>query len=197
LNGNGPCRPRSHRNPRRAVKIDSGKGTALVGQAAKPDLVKPGFTERKKLATHYAMSQLYLLPMVLIVSSIALYHIIQKLTPATAHPLAALTISFAIAALSCFILVFSFTPPKQRWLPFHTLNWTSVALAFAIIGTDIGFLLAYRAGWKLNVTPIISNLLVALILIPIGAVFFRERLTSTNLIGVAVCVVGLVMINLK
>jgi uncharacterized membrane protein len=135
--------------------------------------------------------------MVLIVCSIALYHIIQKLTPATAHPLAALTVSFAIAAFSCFVLVFFSSPTKHRWLAFQTVNWTSFALAFAIIGTDVGFLLAYRTGWKLNVTPIISNLLVALILIPISAVFFREWLTSTNLIGVGVCFVGLVMINLK
>jgi drug/metabolite transporter (DMT)-like permease len=143
------------------------------------------------------MSQLYLLPMVLIVSSIALYHIVQKLTPATAHPFAALAISFAIAALFCFLFVFFSSSPKQRWVAFHSLNWTSIALAFAIIGTDVGFLLAYRVGWKLNVTPIISNLVVALILIPIGAVFFRERLTGTNLIGVGVCFAGLVMINLK
>lgn len=152
---------------------------------------------QKRLSPRRAMSHLYLLSMTLTVFSIALYHVIQKLTPAAAHPLAALTVTFATAALSCFLLVFLSSSPDDRWFAFRSLNWASFALAFAILGTDLGFLLAYRAGWKLSVAPIIFNLSGTLLLIPIGVVLFKEHLSPINLIGVGVCLVGFVMINLK
>jgi len=40
------------------------------------------------------------------------------------------------------------------------LNWTSFALAFAIAGVEIGFLLAYRAGWNISLGAIASNVAI-------------------------------------
>ena len=58
-------------------------------------------------------------------------------------------------------------------------------------------MLAYRAGWKVSTAAIIVNATVTLLLIPVGVAFFREQLTPVNVAGILVCVVGLVLVNLK
>jgi drug/metabolite transporter (DMT)-like permease len=77
------------------------------------------------------------------------------------------------------------------------LNWASFALGLAIVGLEVGFLLAYRAGWNLNTTAVASNATAALVLLPTGILFFKERPSLVNIAGVFVCVLGLVMINMK
>ncbi|WP_343417513.1 hypothetical protein [Candidatus Flexifilum breve] len=42
-----------------------------------------------------------------------------------------------------------------------------------------------------------GNLMVALVLLPIGVLLFREHLTPTNIFGVVLCIVGLVLVNQK
>jgi multidrug transporter EmrE-like cation transporter len=77
------------------------------------------------------------------------------------------------------------------------VNWASVALGVAIVGLELGFLLAYRAGWNISVAGIVSASLVALVLIPVGLTFFKEKLTPLNLLGVVLCIAGLVLVNIK
>jgi len=62
---------------------------------------------------------------------------------------------------------------------------------------EVGFLLAYRAGWNLSLASLASNATAALLLLPIGVLLFRDRPSAVNLMGVAVCLLGLVLINLK
>jgi multidrug transporter EmrE-like cation transporter len=44
---------------------------------------------------------------------------------------------------------------------------------------------------------VVVNVAAALLLLPIGLLFFHERLTPLNIVGVGVCIAGLVMISLK
>jgi multidrug transporter EmrE-like cation transporter len=78
---------------------------------------------------------------------------------------------------------------------FRQLNWASFGLALAIAGLEFGFLLAYRAGWEVSLSAIVVNVAASLLLIPIGLFFFREKLTPVNLLGILVCILGLVMVN--
>lgn len=77
------------------------------------------------------------------------------------------------------------------------LNWTSYALGLAIIGLELGYLLAYRAGWDLSLGALVSNSAVSLLLIPLGLLLFKERLTVVNGIGIVFCLIGLLLINSK
>ena len=72
-----------------------------------------------------------------------------------------------------------------------------MGLAIVVVGLEVGFLLAYRAGWNISLAAIVSNASLTLLLIPIGMLLFRERPTPVNLIGVAICVAGLAMANLR
>jgi len=56
---------------------------------------------------------------------------------------------------------------------------------------------AYRAGWNISLGAIVSNSGAALLLIPVGLLFFQERVSAVNVLGVVVCVAGLVLVNLR
>jgi len=77
------------------------------------------------------------------------------------------------------------------------LNWASLALAVAIVGLEVGFLLAYRAGWNVSLAGVATNVAGALVLLPIGITIFKERPSALNLVGVVVCLLGLWMINAR
>ena len=140
---------------------------------------------------------LFYFSIILAILSTLLYHLSQKLTPTGANPVLAITITYITSLVICLgILVFS--PPSTGLRPaLKQLNWASIALAFALVGLEIGFLLAYRAGWNLSTATIFVNTAGTLLLIPFGLLFFKERLSLVNAIGILICIIGLIMINWK
>jgi drug/metabolite transporter (DMT)-like permease len=135
--------------------------------------------------------------MILTVVSIVFYHILQKLLPGDVHPVLSLTFSYAVAVGICLVLLFVFPLPAKLNDSIRKLNWTTFALGFAIVGIELGYLLAYRAGGHISETSLIATLIVSLLLLPIGLLFFKEKLSTLNLVGILVCIVGLVMVNWK
>lgn len=138
---------------------------------------------------------MYVLSMVLIVVSNILYNICQKSTPAKVAPFAALFTTYLTAALICILMYFMSKPDKSLWESFKDLNWTSLVLGFSIIGLELGYLLAYRAGWKISVGSLVANIALAIALIPIGILLFKEGFEFNKFLGVIFCLIGLVLIN--
>jgi uncharacterized membrane protein len=73
--------------------------------------------------------------------------------------------------------------------------WPSIALGFAIVGLEIGFLLAYRVGWNISIATVFSNISVAIYLLPVGLLIYKENFTKTNFVGVILCIIGLVLVK--
>ena len=133
----------------------------------------------------------------LTIGSNVLYHVVQKLMPSTAHPILALLVAYLAAAAFCALLLPAFPLASSIPQELRHLNLTSLGLALAIVGLEAGFLLAYRAGWKITTVGLISNTAVAILLVPIGWSVFRERPSLVNGVGILVCLVGLVLVNWK
>jgi drug/metabolite transporter (DMT)-like permease len=123
------------------------------------------------------------------------YHIIQKVTPQQANPVLSLAISYFVAGLICLALLPVFPMKEGLRDALKQMNWTTVALAFTLVGLEVGFLLAYRTGWTISLAGLFSNTTVAVLLLPVGYMLFRERLSGVNAMGVVVAVVGLVLMN--
>ena len=138
---------------------------------------------------------LYVLPIVLIVVSNVVYNVCQKSTPQSANPFSALLITYLTAAILTLIASAFYKTDKGFLQSFNELNWTSVALGVAIVGLELGYLMAYRAGWNISVGSLVANILLAIMLIPIGILFYKEGFALTQIVGVAFCVVGLILIN--
>lgn len=133
----------------------------------------------------------------LAVFSTLLYHITQKLTPGNANPALALIVTYITSLALCVLLLVFTPPPTGLKAALGQLNWASFGLAFALVGLEVGFLLAYRAGWNISLVALVVNVSGTLLLIPIGLAFFKEKLSPLNLLGILVCILGLVMVNWK
>jgi len=77
------------------------------------------------------------------------------------------------------------------------LNWASFLLAIAVVGIEFGFLLVYRSGWDLGIAAVLSNVVASLILVPVAIFIFKDKLNWVNVVGIFVCLAGLVMLNWK
>jgi len=123
------------------------------------------------------------------------YHIIQKITPQQANPVLSLALSYLVAGLICLALLPVFPLKEGLREALKQLNWTTVALAFTLVGLEVGFLLAYRAGWTISLAGLFSNATVSVLLLPVGLMLFKDRLSGVNALGVLVAIVGLVLMN--
>lgn len=77
------------------------------------------------------------------------------------------------------------------------VNSATPILGFAIVLLELGFLLAYRCGWNVGTASIISTVIVTLLLVPIGLIVFHEGISAKNIVGIILCVIGMIFMNLK
>jgi uncharacterized membrane protein len=140
---------------------------------------------------------MYVFSIILIVGSNVIYNISQKSTPENANPFSSLFITYLVGIIIT-VIAFPFYKSDKGFIDsFKDLNWTSVLLGFSIVGLELGYLMAYRAGWNISVGSLVANILLAIILIPIGIMFFKENFELSKVLGVAFCILGLVLINKK
>ena len=140
---------------------------------------------------------LFYFSIVLAISASVMYHVILKVTPGHVNPAISLVTTYGLAAVLSLALL-PFFPLKTGIVEaFRELNWASYVLALALVGLEAGYLLAYRAGWRISVAAIFVNATMTLLLIPIGLSLFEEKLSPLNVAGILVCLSGLVMMSLK
>ena len=139
----------------------------------------------------------YYLAIMLTVVSNVLYHVFLKLVPHHVHPFFSLTVTYLVAAGATSVL-YLFSSQKMPLIAhLQELNWASYALGLSIIGLEVGFLLAYRSGWDISMAGLVSSTTVAVLLIPVGMLFFKESMSVVNMLGILLCLAGLVLVNYK
>jgi len=129
-----------------------------------------------------------------VVATVA-YHVILKLTPAGANPFLSLMLTYgAVTVLFAGVLVLA--PGEFAWREeLRQLNWTAIALALAIIGLDLGFILLYRTGFEVSLGALVTQTAAAMLLVGIGVLVFREKLDLSHGIGIVLCLAGLWLVN--
>ncbi len=140
---------------------------------------------------------LFYLSIALAIASSALYHFVQKSTPGNVNFAVSLLVTYAVSLGITFVL-FAFFPSENGFLAeLRGLDWASYALAFSLVGLEVGFLLVYRSGWNLGIAAVLTNVVASLILVPVAIFVFKDQLNWVNIVGILVCLVGLVMLNWK
>ena len=140
---------------------------------------------------------LFYFSITLAICSSALYHFVAKSTPANVNFSVSLIVTYAVALGVTFITALLFPADKGFATELKNLNWASFLLAIAIVGIEFGFLLTYRAGWNLGIAAVLVNVVASLILLPIAIIFFKDKISWVNIVGIFVCLAGLVMLNWK
>lgn len=140
---------------------------------------------------------LFYVSITLAILSSALYHFSAKSAPANVNFSISLVVTYAVALALTLLTAFFFPAPNGVLAEVKQLNWASIVMAIAIVGIEFGFLLSYRAGWDLGIAAVLVNVVASLILLPVAIFFFKDKISWVNLLGIFVCLVGLVMLNWK
>lgn len=133
--------------------------------------------------------------MALIVVSVTSYQLLQKAMPAAANPFLSLALTYLLSLALCLGLLLAFPLRTGLGEALRQMNWATAALSLSVVGIEVGFLLAYRAGWQISKAPLVSTALGTLVLVPAGVLLFSERLSLSQAAGVGLCLLGLVLIN--
>ena len=123
-----------------------------------------------------------------------LYHLSQKSIPLNVHPVVSIVASYITAIVLSLGILIAFPLRAPVMTEVRRLNWATVAVGLSIVAVEVGFLLAYRAGWRVSIASVTANVTVALLLLPTGVLMFHEKLSPTNVVGLLFCVVGLVLV---
>lgn len=140
------------------------------------------------------MKAAFVAPFLLAVAGLATYHIAQKSIPDSAHPLALLAVAYGVACVACLALLPFFSDGRSIGAAFASVPWLVVVVALGMLGLEIGYLLAYRAGWKLSIAAVAAGSLAALILVPVGVLVFKEAITLARVGGIVLCLAGLALL---
>lgn len=139
----------------------------------------------------------YIWPIALAILSNVLYHICAKTTPEGIHPFASLTATYLTGAVLSAVLYYVLAPQANLVRECSRLNWAPFALGIVIVGLEGGWLYAYKAGWQVNTGFIVQSAFVSVLLLFVGYFLYREALSWNKLLGTAICLLGLVFINLN
>jgi drug/metabolite transporter (DMT)-like permease len=140
---------------------------------------------------------LFYFSIILAICSSAFYHFTAKSTPANVNFTVSLLVTYAIAFIATLFTFFFFPVHEDMTAELKKLNWASIGLAIAVVGIEFGFLLTYRSGWNLGIAAVLVNVVASLILVPVAIFVFKDKISWVNILGIFVCLVGLVMLNWK
>ena len=134
-------------------------------------------------------------PLVLIVGSNCFYNICTKSMPEGANTFGALTVTYLVGAVLSAVLFVVSVKPAGVLNEISKINWTSFILGLAIVGLEAGYVFLYRAGWKVSNGALTANICLAIALLIIGYLLYRETISTKQVAGIIVCGVGLFLIN--
>ena len=139
----------------------------------------------------------YIWPIALVVLSNTLYQICAKSVPEGMNPLASLTVTYLIgAAVSC-AMYYILNRDANLIREIRQTNWAPIVLGIVVVGLEVGFIYAFRAGWQISMAQIVSSAVLAVILIFVGYLLYHEAITWNKIVGIIVCLAGLVLINYR
>lgn len=139
----------------------------------------------------------YVWPLALVVLSNVVYQICAKSVPNEMHPLASLTVTYAVSTVVCLILFFVLNRDGNLLKEYGKLNWAPIVFGVVLVGLEVGFIYAYKAGWPVSTAQTVQSAVLAVALLFVGFFLYREPLRWNKLVGVLICMVGLAFINLK
>ena len=131
------------------------------------------------------------LSIALVVLGNVVYHLGQRAIPRDANPVVATVAAYLVAIVATLATIPLLARGTSLTTAWRVLNRSTVLVGTGIVAVEIGFLLAYRSGWTLGNASLVANATVAVALLGLGVLVFREPVTLTRLSGVGLCLAGL------
>ena len=134
-------------------------------------------------------------PLALVVISNILYNVCTKSVPDAMHPMASLTVTYLVGAAVSAVMYFLLNRGGNLLREYAKLNWAPIVLGLVIVGLEVGYIYAYKAGWQISTASLVQSAFLAVALLAVGVLAYKEALTVSKVMGVVICLVGLYFIN--
>lgn len=134
---------------------------------------------------------MFFLPLAIIVVSNVIYQICAKGIPQSMNVYASMTVTYAVAAVFSAVLFLATAKGASFHAELARTNWAVVVLGVVITGLEVGFILAYKAGWSVSTLSVAANAFLAVALLLVGFFAYREPIHPAKIAGVLICLVGL------
>lgn len=135
-------------------------------------------------------------PILIVILSNTFYNVCMKSMPSDVNPFGALMVTYLVAAIISAIIFVYMVGPSNVIFEISKFNWTSIILAIAIVGLEVGYVFVYRAGWSVSTASVVANIGLACVLIGVGYLLYKENISLNQIFGIFVCMVGLILINI-
>jgi drug/metabolite transporter (DMT)-like permease len=109
---------------------------------------------------------------------------------AGANPFIVIAIAYFIGIIACALLAPGAGKPIGLADMALLRHWPIWVLAGSVVGIEVGYLLAYRAGWSLATTTGITYTATMVLLAIIGAACFSEDISPRRAAGVVLAIGG-------
>ena len=137
----------------------------------------------------------YIWPVALIVASNVLYQVCAKGVPEGMDPFAALSVTYGVGAAVSLVFYFALNRDGDLLREYGQINWAPVVLGLVIVGLEVGYIFAYKAGWPVSTVATVQSAFLAIALLALGALVYHEPVTRDKVLGVVICLVGLGFLN--
>jgi len=139
----------------------------------------------------------YMWPIALVIVCNTVYQVCAKSVPADMNPLASLTVTYLVAAVMSGLLYVWLGEGTDFLGEYKNLNWAPFTLGIVIVGLEAGWIYAYKAGWPVSTAFIVQSSVLAAALLLVGYWLYQEPLAWNKIVGVVICLIGLVVINYR
>ena len=137
----------------------------------------------------------YYWPIGLLVLSNVFYHITAKSLPADVDAFFSMAITYVVGAVVSLVLYLTIGNGENLQAQISGLNWAPFVLGLAVVGLEVGAIFMYKAGWEVSVGNIVQAIFVAIALLFVGVLVYKEALTGTKIAGIAACLAGIFLLN--
>ena len=136
----------------------------------------------------------FFLPVFIVVISNVIYDVSAKSIREDLNAYAGITIIYSILVVFYFFAFIVSSPSASISIELSKVNWAVLTFALATIGLESGYIFLFRAGWNISLGGMVCNVLLAMCMLVVGQLLFRETVSFIQYLGVVFCITGLILV---
>lgn len=136
------------------------------------------------------------IPVILMIVANTLYSVTAKVTPTDVDTFASVSLTYSVCIVYALIMFFITSSNKNYFKEIKKANWTAPALGACLVCLEVSTILLFRVGWELSVGLLLAYVLLAVVLVIVGRLFYKETLTTKRIIGIVISIAGVVLVGL-
>lgn len=136
------------------------------------------------------------IPVILMIVANTLYSVTAKVTPTDVDTFASVSLTYLVCIVYALIMFFITSSNKNYFKEIKKANWTAPVLGACLVCLEVSTILLFRVGWELSVGLLLAYVLLAVVLVILGRVVYKEKLTAKRIIGIVISLAGVVLVGL-